>query len=305
LPESFTQHFDHQHSLEKLSLMAPGALAPAVGQWIASLPELKSLRLDLTGRSTIAVEGFFDELLPRSGYSTPSSITSTDHDSGVFSDDDEVDFSLIRKSVLRLVTGDSKSNGSFIKMRRLQLIGDVANIAVFLKHITSPLTQLELVIEDPPDRADWHDLSALICEKFGDCLQSLKVSATASSRFADLVRSTSRAEPAASRLSLEQLSYLPSLKRLEIDLPESVVVTDKDLQCLAKACPSLEVLKLCPLACFPTATRGPKLTLDSIARLVSSCPKLHTLGAVIDAKNGSKDILSSPLASSKSLLRLH
>ncbi|KAG6862181.1 hypothetical protein C0995_004263 [Termitomyces sp. Mi166 len=301
LPDSFTELLGRQHSLEKLVLMAPGALAPGIGRWIASLPELKTLRLDLTGRSMIAVEGFFDELRPRSGDSTPSSVGSID--SGVFSDD-EVDFSLIRKSVLRL-TGDLRSKGSFAQIRKLHLTGDVSNIAVFIKHITIPLTQLELVIEDPPDRADWHDLSALICEKFGDSLQSLRVTATGSSRFADLVRSTSRAEPASGRLSLEQFTYLSCLKRLEFDLPESIIFTDVDVQCLAKACPNLEILKLCPLARFPPASGAPKINLDTIAHLISSCKKLHTLAAVVNAKGGNKDILSSIHASSKSLLRFY
>ncbi|KAG5720109.1 hypothetical protein E4T56_gene17752, partial [Termitomyces sp. T112] len=301
LPDSFTELLGRQHLLEKLVLMAPGALAPGVGRWIASLPELKTLRLDLTGRSMIAVDGFFDEIRPRSGDSTPGSVISTD--SGIYSDE-EVDLLSIRKSLLRL-TGDLRSKGSFAQMRKLHLTGDVSNIAVFIKQIMTPLTQLELVIEDPPDRADWHDLSALICEKFEDSLQSLRVTATGSSRFMDLVRSTSRAEPASGRLSLEQFTSLPCLKRLEFDLPESIIFTDTDVQCLSKACPNLEILKLCPLARFPPVTGPPKINLDTIAHLISSCKKLHTLAAVINAKGGNKEILSSIHASSKSLLRLY
>ncbi|KAG6854218.1 hypothetical protein C0991_009236 [Blastosporella zonata] len=301
LPDSFTELLGRQNSLEKLVLMAPGALAPGVGRWIASLPELKSLRLDLTGRSMIAVEGFFDELRLRSGDSTPSSVGFTDSD--IISDDD-IDFSLIRKSILRL-TGDLRSKGPFAQMRKLHLTGDVSNIAVFIKHLTSPLTQLELVIEDPPDRADWHDLSVMICEKFEDSLQSLRVTATSSSRFVDLVRSTSRGEPASGRLSLEQLTYLPCLTRLEFDLPESIIFTEIDVECLAKACPNLEVLKLCPLARFTPVMGAPSINLDTLAHLIGNCKNLHTVAAVIDAKGGSKDILASFQASSKSLLRLH
>ncbi|KAF5384842.1 hypothetical protein D9615_001357 [Tricholomella constricta] len=301
LPDSFTELLGRQVALEKVVLVAPGALAPGVGRWIASLPQLKTLRLDLTGRSVIAVEGFFDELRLRSGDSTPSSVMSTD--SGVFSED-EIDFSLIRKSALRL-TGDLSSKGSFAQMRKLHLTGDVSNIAVFVKHLTSPLTQLDLVIEDPPDRADWHDLSAMICEKFGDSLQSLRVTATGSSRFMDLVRATSRAEPASGRLSLDCFTYLPHLTRLDIDLPESVIFTNADVECIAKACTNLEVLKLCPLARFPSATGAPKITLVTVAYLISSCRNLHTLATVVDAKGGSADILNSRRASSKSLLRLH
>ncbi|KAF9460149.1 hypothetical protein BDZ94DRAFT_1300130 [Collybia nuda] len=300
LPDAFTELLLRQDTLERVVLVAPGALSPGVGRWLASLPQLKTLQLDLTGRSMIAVEGFFDELRPRSGDSTPSSVGSTD--SGVFSED-ELDFSEIRKSALRL-TGDLPSKKSFAQMRKLHLTGDVSNIAVFVKHITSPLTQLELVIEDPPDRADWYDLSALVCERFGDSLQSLRVMATGSSRFVDLVRSTTRAEPAAS-LPLEYLSYLPYLTRLEIDLPESIIFTPSDIESLAKACPRLEILKLCPLARFPQTMGAPKITLDTVAYLISRCRRLHTLALVVDAKEGSPEILTSRRTSSKSLLRLH
>jgi hypothetical protein len=300
LPDAFTELLGRQDMLERIVLVAPGALSPVVGRWTASLPRLKTLQLDLTGRSIIAVEGFFDELRPRSGDSTPSSVGSTD--SGVFSEDD-LDFSEIRKSALRL-TGDLPSKGSFVPIRKLILTGTVSNIAVFVKHITSPVTQLELIIEDPPDRADWYDLSDMICDRFGDSLQSLRIAATGSSRFNDLIRSTSRAEPPTSRLSLEHLTYLPYLTRLEIDLPESVVVTPSDIVCLAKACPSLETAKLCPLARFPPTTSAPRITLDSVAHLISKCPQLHTLAVVMDA-NGSPEVLSSRQTSSRSLLRLH
>ena len=301
LPDAFTELLLRQDSLEKLILVAPGALSPGVGRWIASLAQLKSLQLDLSGRSMIAVEGFFEELRPRSGDSTPTSVGSTD--SGVFSGD-EVDFSEIRKSALRL-TGDLRSKGSFAQMRQLQLTGDVSNIAVFLKHLTSPLTQLDLVIEDPPDKADWQDLSTMFCERFGASLQLLRITATGSSRFSDLVRSTSRAEPSSSRLSLEHLSSLSNLSRLEIDLPESIVFSSSDIVYLAKACPNIEVLRLCPVARFPTSTGPPKLTLDALAPLMSGCRRLHTLAVVVNAKRGSTEVLTARLTSSRSLLRLH
>ncbi|KAF8078810.1 hypothetical protein FPV67DRAFT_80661 [Lyophyllum atratum] len=212
----------------------------------------------------IAVEGFFDELRLRSGDSTPSSVGSTD--SGVFSDD-EVDFSLIRKSALRL-TGDLRSKGSFAQMRKLHLTGDVSNIAVFIKHLTSPLTQIELVIEDPPDRADWHDLSAMICDKFGDSLQSFRVTATGSSRFVDLVRSTSRAEPASGRLSLEYFTYLPYLTRLEIDLPESVIFTNEDVDCPREGMPeprSVEAVPSRTISIYDRSTQNNARTLLHIS----------------------------------------
>jgi len=300
LPDNFTDLLSHQVGLEKIVLVAPGALAPRIGRWIASLPELKQLQLDLTGRAPIAVEGFFDELRPRSGDSTPSSIGS--RDSGVFSGE-ELDFTEIRKSALRL-TGDYLSKGSFSKLKRLHLTGEVANMAVFLKHIDSDLVHLDFVIEDPPDNADWHDLSELMCERFADTIQSLRISATASSKFADLVRSTSRAEPPSGRLSLERFTGLSSLIRLDIDLPESIVFTPADIECLANACPNLESLKLCPTSRFPLP-HSPKLTLESLAHLTARCKRLHTLGVVFNAGSGSGELLKSQDVISPSILRLH
>lgn len=300
LPDSFTDLLLSQEALQRLVLVAPGALSPGVGRWIASLIELKSLQLDLSGRSMIAVEGFFDELRPRSGDSTPSSVGTTD--SGVFTGD-EVDFSDIRKSALRL-TGDLRSKGSFANLRHLQLTGDVSNMAVFVRHLTSPLVYLDLVIQDPPDKADWQDLSSMICERFGSSLQSLRVTATGSSRFSDLVRSTSRAEPPSKGLSLEHLSYLPSLVRFEIDLPESVLFTASDVANLAAACPNVEEVKLCPLARFPVSSGPPKLSLEALAPLMG-CDRLHTLWAVVHAKGGNSQVLASKAASSETLLRLH
>ena len=301
LPDAFTALLAPQTGLEKVVLVAPGALSSGVGRWIASLSHLKCLQLDLTGRSPIAVEGFFDELQPRSGDSTPSSIGSTD--SGIFSGDD-LDFTEIRKSVMRL-TGDLPSKGSFSKLKELHLTGEVANIAVFLKHLDSnSIVHLDIVIEDPPDNADWQDLSGLICDCFSDTLRTLRISATASSKFADLVRSTSRAEPPTKRLSLEQLMNLTNLIRLDIDLPDSIVFTPTDIECLAKACPNLEMLKLCPLARFPPP-HFPKITLASLAPLTVHCKRLHTLAVVFNATPGSLSLLKSQKACSPSLLRLH
>ncbi|KAJ7596843.1 hypothetical protein C8J56DRAFT_918472 [Mycena floridula] len=300
LPSSFSELLLPQDGLQKLVLMVPGALSSNVGRWIASLPQLKSLQLDLSGKSVIAVESFFEELRARSGDSTPSSVGTTD--SGVFSGE-EVDFSDIRKSALRL-TGDLSSKGSFMHVRQLQLTGGVLEIAVFLKHLPSPLIQLELVIEDPPDKADWQDLSAMVCDRFGAALQSLRISATASSRFNDIVRSTSRGEPAANRLSLEHLTNLPALLRLDIDLPESVIFTAADISCLASACPNIEEVRLSPLARFPIPGGPPKLHLRSLAPLMR-CKSLHTLAVVVNGTGGSPEVLSSREFSSDSLLRLH
>ncbi|KAL0951456.1 hypothetical protein HGRIS_008145 [Hohenbuehelia grisea] len=300
LPDAFVELLLPQTTLERLTLVAPGALSPGVGRWIASLPQLTNLQLDMTGRSMIAVEGFFDELRPRSGDSTPSSVGSTD--SGVFSED-ELDFSEIRKSALRL-TGDLRSKGSFAKVHQLNLTGEVSNIAVFLKHLTSRLTQLELVIEDPPDKADWQDMCGILCDKFDDSLQSLKITATSASRFSELVRSTARLEPS-SHLSLEHLKSLKNLRRMEIDLPESTIFHAADIAHLAAACPSLEELRLCPVARFPIQGGPPKLTLENLGPLLGACKRLHTLSIAVNGQNGSDKILSSTSSSSPSLQRLH
>ena len=301
LPDAFTELFQRQDALEKLVLVAPGALASGVGRWVASLPELKHLQLDLTGRAPIAVEGFFDELRPRSGDATPSSIGS--RDSGVFSSEDPLDFTEIRKSVLRL-TGDLRPKGSFTKLKKVQLTGEVANVAVFLKHLESNLSHLDLIIEDPPDNADWLDLSELMCDRFADSLQSIRIIATPSSKFADLVRSTSRAEPPTARLSLEKITPMRRLVRFDVDLPESVVFVPADIETLANACPNLEIVKLCPLARFPLP-HPPKVTLESLVPLISGCKRLHTLAAVVNASGGSERVLKSQRVSSKSLLRFH
>ncbi|KAG1757779.1 hypothetical protein EDB19DRAFT_1891474 [Suillus lakei] len=280
LPDTFTDILRSHNTLEKLVLVAPGALSSGVGQWAASLPMLRVLELDLTGRSVIAVEGFFDDIVA-SGASTPSDASS---DSGVFSGD-EIDFTEIRKSSLRL-TGDLRSGGVFTDLRQLSLTGEVANIAVFLKHLTSNLTHLELVIEDPPDMADWQDLSGLICERFSKSLLSLRINATGSSRFNELVRSTSRGgDP-------------------PCHLPESVLFHNSDLQAVAQACPNIETLRLCPMARFP-ASSGPSLTLEGVAVLTQGCKRLQTLALVLDAHTESEETFNSLDVSSRSLLRLH
>lgn len=299
LPQNFTDLLRSQNTLEKLCLVAPGALSCQIGHWAASLPALHSLELDLTGRSVTAVEGFFDDIIP-SGANTPSDTTSN---SSILSGD-EIDFTEIRKSSLRL-TGDLRHGGVFADLQHVALTGETSNIAVFLKHITSQLISLELVIEDPPEMTDWQDLSFIICDRFGHSLRSLRITATGSSRFSELVRSTSRAgDPTSRHLPLQYLTSLPCLVRLEIDLPESTIFRDEDLQCLSKACPNLEMLKLCPMARF-SATTGRGLTLEGVSVLTMNCRRLHTLWLVIDAYKGSAESLASLEVTSRSLLRLH
>ncbi|KAI0308288.1 hypothetical protein B0F90DRAFT_1681661 [Multifurca ochricompacta] len=245
LPDDLPRLLAPQTELDKLALMAPGALTTGLGRWVASLERLRALQLDLTGRPSKAIDDFFRHVgASGSGVDSPNSTRS--RDSGVFSGED-IDFSEIKKSMKkskqRHVEERAPISGAFVPLRILQLTGEVATIVSFLRRIASPLTQLELVIEDPFDKADWRNLCVLLSQSFGDSLQSLKISASGASRFNDLVRSTSRAEVVSRRLSLESLTALPQLMRLDIDLPESVIIQNSDIAQVAEACPNLEILR--------------------------------------------------------------
>lgn len=302
MPDNFVDILRPNKGLEKLSLMAPGALSARVGQWTAGLPCLRSFALDLSNRTTTAIEGFFEDIATGSGYSTPSSVGGTD--SGVFSGD-EFDFSEIRKSAVRL-TSDGPRYGAFANLQQISLTGDTANVATFLKHITSPLSSIDLFIEDPPAKEDWQDLCNLVSDQFSHSLQSLRIGATSASRFNELVRATSRGgEVNLQHLSLEHFAFLPLLVRFEIDLPESVIFENRDVTHLARVCPSLEVVRLCPSAKFPPATGPPYLTLEGIVPLTTECRRLHTLAIVALALEGSDETFLNLECSSQSLLRLH
>ena len=291
--------------------MAPGALSPSLGRWVASLERLRALQLDLTGRPSKAVDEFFRHVgasVAGSGFSTPNSARS--RDSGVFSSED-IDFSEIKKSMKKSkrrapVEDHAPISGAFVALRSLQLTGDVAAVVAFLRRIASPLTQLELVIEDPCDKGDWRNLCVLLSQSFGESLQSLKISASGASRFTDLVRSTTaRAEAVSRRLSLESLTSLPNLTRLDIDLPESVIVQNSDVAQLAEACPSLEILRLCPTARFPVSTGPPSLTLDGLAQLTARCRNLETLAVVVNGDAVEPQMYMHRIVSSRTLLKLH
>ncbi|KAI0673375.1 hypothetical protein C8Q78DRAFT_622453 [Trametes maxima] len=303
LPDSFTETFQENVALEKLALTAPGALASKVGKWASALPQLKTFAVDLSARTTTAVEGFFEEIGSGSGYSTPSSVGGTD--SGVFSGD-EFDFSEARRAAVRL-THDGPRRGAFAKLSNLTLTGDAANLATFLRHLTSPLTQLDLVMEDPPSAFDWHDLCRIVSDHFADTLQSLRVNATSASRFGELVRATSRGGDLPMReLPLTHLGKLPRLWRLEIDLPESVVFHEQDVAHIAHICPNIEILRLCPAARFPVSGPPPPLTLESLVPLTRDCLRLHTLAVVVNAAElESDDVYGTRTVCSRALLRLH
>ena len=91
-------------------------------------------------RSIIAVKGSLDDIVP-STVATFNNVTSA---SGVFSSD-EVDFTEIKQSSFCL-TDNLHSGGVFTDCHSLQLAGEVVNFVIFLKHITSELTSLNLKI---------------------------------------------------------------------------------------------------------------------------------------------------------------
>jgi hypothetical protein len=274
---------------------------------VASLERLRALQLDLTGRTGKAVDDFFRHVGPlNSGMNTPNSTRS--RDSGVFSGED-IDFTEIKKSMKkskkRSVEERAPIVGAFVTLRVLQLTGEVPTIVSFLRRIASPLTHLDLVIEDPFDKNDWRNLCVLLSQSFGDSLQSLKISAGGASRFNDLVRATSRGEAVSRRLSLESLTFLPYLIRLDIDLPESVIVQNSDIAQLAAACPRLEILRLCPTARFPIASGPPSITLDGLAILTARCRNLETLAVVVNGDAVDPQMYLSRIVSSRTLLKLH
>ncbi|EIN14042.1 hypothetical protein PUNSTDRAFT_58180 [Punctularia strigosozonata HHB-11173 SS5] len=307
LPDGFTDMMRSQMKLQKLTLSVPGTVSSAVGKWIASLPHLRSLQLDLSGRPNSAVEQFFSEMHAvqvGSGLSTPESVGA---ESG---DDASVDFKDIRKSALRVVSSPlyARKIGPYSQLRELHLTGSAGGLAVFLRKLPMcEIVNLELVIEDPPEKGEWRQLLNSLCGRVGNALQSLKFSATGASKFPELVRSTSRGDVVGPtrRLPLEGLTTLPQVRRLEFDLPTSIIFTDEDVERLAIACPALEQLKLCPTARFPLSGEAPALTLEGVAALTTHCYYLHTLHAVINAAGASDAVLASRFVSSKSLLRLH
>lgn len=257
LPEDFSRVMVHQDLLEKVSIVAPGALDAKVGKWVSELPELRSLRLDLTSQSMGNVEGFFDEISPGSGWSTPDSEES--RDSGVFS---ELDFTEIKKTTAFSRTGGDARRGACPQLRQLHLTGQAGNIVTFLKQLAGHIHTLELAIEDPPDDHDWQDLCAIICEKLSGSLRSLRILSAIPFKQMELPRSPGRfQDPTTRRLPLSYFTSLPKLAVFEVDLPESVMFDNSDIAHLATVCPEIEELKLCSQARWPANLPPPSVTL--------------------------------------------
>ncbi|KAF9777450.1 hypothetical protein BJ322DRAFT_1206601 [Thelephora terrestris] len=282
LPEEFSRAMVQQDLLEKVTIVAPGALDAKVGKWVSELPELRSLKLDLAGQSKSAVEGFFDEIAPGSGWSTPDSEHSKD--SGVFS---EHDYTEIKKITAFSRSGGDTGRGACPQLRQLHLTGQAGIIVTFVKQLAGHIHTLELAIEDPPEEHDWQDLCAVVCDKLSGSLRSLRIISAAPSRQMELPRSPGRFQDPTSR-----------------HRPESVVFENSDIEHLATICPAIEVLKLCPQARWPANFTPPSITLEGIAPLTSGCKSLHTLEIALTAKAGSDEILSTRNVSSQSLHRL-
>jgi hypothetical protein len=254
LPEDFSKVMIHQDLLEEVSIIAPGALDARVGKWASGLPELRCLRLDLTGQSMSSVEGFFDEIVP--GWATPNSEES--RDSGVFT---EFDSTEVKKTTMFSGSGDVKQ-GAYPQLSRLHLTGRTGNAVAFLKQSVGLIRTLELSIEDPPEDQDWQDLCAVICDTLSDSLKSLRILSAVPAKQIDLPRSPGRVhDPISRRLPLSHFTSLPGLAEFEIDLPESVVFDNSDIAHLATICPAIEVLKLCPQARWPSNLAPPSVTL--------------------------------------------
>ena len=257
LPEDFSRVMAHQDLLEKVSIVAPGALDAKVGKWVSELPELRSLRLDLTNQSMSNVEAFFDEISPGSGWSTPDSERS--RDSGVFS---ELDFTEVKKTTAFGRSGGDAKRGACPQLRQLHLTGQAGTIVAFLKQLAGHVHTLELAIEDPPEEHDWQDLCAVICEELSGSLRSLRILSAIPFKQMELPRSPGRfQDPTTRRLPLSYFTSLPRLAVFEIDLPESVVFENSDIAHIATICPAIEVLKLCPQARWPANLAPPSVTL--------------------------------------------
>ena len=256
LPEDFSGVMASQDLLEKVSIVAPGALDSKIGKWVSELPELRSLKLDLTGQGMGNVEGFFDEIAPGSGWSTPASEES--RDSGVFS---ELDFTEIKKTTAFSRSGDGR-RGACPQLRQLHLTGQVGNIVTFLKQLAGHINTLELAIEDPPDEHAWQELCVVVCERLSGSLNSLRILSAVPLKPMELPRSPGRFQDQnARRLPLCYFTSLPRLAVFEIDLPESIVFDNSDLAHLATICPAIEELRLCPQARWPANLVPPSVTL--------------------------------------------
>lgn len=190
--------------------------------------------------------------------------------------------------------------------------GELGSATNFLARVSAPLQSIELALDEPEDAKEWRSLWLTVSRQFKNSLRSIIISPSNNSRFTDLIRSTSRGDNVARRLRLDGLEntehsrvVFPHLTRFEVDLPESRLFLDQDLQHLATACPNLEIVKLCPLSRWPIAHGPPKVTLTGVALLTAGCERLHTLHVPVHAFRTDNSSLFEIETSSRSLSTLH
>lgn len=301
VPQDLPNILGSQSSLEKVVLMAPGALAPPIGRWLASLKNLKSFQVEPGDRSDDVVGGFFNRT-PRSLLSPQSSVVTLDSRS---SSDDGSASPSPSKVDGSMVFVDMPQFDGFASLQHVHVTGDISTVTTFLGHMNSPLQSIELALDEPRKEKEWRNLWSTISHQFGHSLRSLSASATGNSRFADLIRATARGENAARHLPLDGMQDLHELVRLELDLPESRVFYDDDLKHLSAACPNLEVAKLCPLSRWPQHHGAPKVTLAGLAPLMANCKRLHTLNMALYAAGTTDNSIFDLAVSSHSLIRMH
>lgn len=291
LPNQLPRILQQQTTLDNVSLLAPGVLAPSIGRWLSSLPCLNSLQLEVGDRSDGVIASFF------SGVSTSNSSSP-----GIATPDLLMTPMSGADSTILV---DFSRQSRFKRLRQIRLSGDVATASSFLKRIHAPLNSIELSLNEPDDAKSWYLLWTTISQQFKDTLCSLVVTPSTPSRFMDLVRTTTRGEHTSRRISFDGISRLPYLYRFDFDMPESKLFFDHDVQTLATSCPRLEIVKICPLSRWPVPFGPPKATLAGLALLSGNCARLHTVHMPVHAFRTENPTLFDVATSSRTLSLLH
>lgn len=291
LPNSLPRLLQQQTTLEKVCLLAPGALSPSIGRWLSSITSLQSLQVDVGDRSDGVIASFFNGL-PTSGRSSPG-----------FASPDLVMTPLSTADSTVLVNFSMEPG--FKQLRNVSVSGELGSVSSFLARIPAPLESVKLILDEPEDAKEWRALWFVISRQFKNSLRSISISSSSS-------RSGTRNENVARRLRLDGLEntehsrlIFPYLTHFEADLVESRIILDQDLQHLATACPNLEVVKLCPITSWPISQGPPKTTLTGVALLTAGCERLHTLHIPIHAFKMDDPSLFEIETSSLSLRTLH
>ncbi|EJD03704.1 uncharacterized protein FOMMEDRAFT_167038 [Fomitiporia mediterranea MF3/22] len=298
LPHYLPRLLQQQTTLEKVALMAPGALAPSIGRWLSSIPSLKSLQIEVGDRSDGVIASFFNGV-PTSGKSSPGFVSP--------------DFVMTPLSAAdSTVLVNFATEPGFKQLRHLSISGELGSATNFLARVSAPLESIELALDEPDNEKEWRSLWLTVSRQFKNSLRSIVISPSSNSRFVDLIRSTTRGDNSARRLRLDGLVntensrvIFPQLTHFEVDLPQSRIFLDEDLQHLATACPKLQIVKLCPLSRWPLPYGPPKVTLTGLALLTAGCEQLHTLHIPIHAHRTDNRTLFEIETSSRSLTTLH